>query len=244
MDKEQPTQPCGGDGMLERAAHGRADHTHMDCAQAQRLFDAYLDGELSPALTTELGAHRLRCPECRRTLALLEVSGHVLTTDREPDELPRDFTDRLLECIEVAKSPWTHRVRRVVYVGVPLAAAAMVALAFVGVFDRQPGEAAGHKEAAPESVRVLMTTPDAAPRSIAATDEVPVDARVLGEWLERTSKDIEAKEQAGESLQRMMDMTILQLLDVLRQAQESAENPATAPSPPNPPSDNRDIEDM
>jgi hypothetical protein len=130
----------------------------------------------------------------------------------------------------------------------------MVGLAFLGVFDRRAGEAAGHREAAPDSVRMFVQSPVPAVDSPGAAETLSVDARVLGEWFERTSEHIAAKEQAGESLQRMMDLTILQLLDVLRQAQESAHgnrtaadrsaSPATAPNKPNTSGSERDIEDM
>ena len=73
----------------------------MNCEQAKNLFDAYLDGELSPSLETEFGAHRISCGHCRHRLALMEVAGHVIRADSGGDvELPDDFTERLLACID------------------------------------------------------------------------------------------------------------------------------------------------
>jgi len=226
----------------------------MNCEQAQQLFDAYLDGELSPALTTELGAHRLQCPDCRRALALLEVTGHVLSTDREPDELPVGFTDRLLACVDEPRKGWSHRLpQRLIYVGVPVAAAAMVALAFLGFFDRPSGEAAGEKAMAPPSAQLLQGITKgnvASSENALRIDETPVNEQLLAEWLERTREHIAAQEQAGESLQKMMDMTILQLLDVLQQAQESR-GPLRAPgekdavtAPPPAKVSTQDVEDL
>jgi hypothetical protein len=114
----------------------------MRCEQARQLFDAYLDGELSAGQATEVGTHRLNCAECRRALALLEVSGHIIAHDRDTVAAPSAFTDRLLACMDEPHNRWVERVRRYVYYGVPLAAAAVIGLAFLGVFDRRPsGEA-------------------------------------------------------------------------------------------------------
>ena len=41
----------------------------MRCSEAKRLFDPYLDGELSAPLRAELDAHRLECADCRREAA-------------------------------------------------------------------------------------------------------------------------------------------------------------------------------
>jgi Putative zinc-finger len=105
----------------------------MNCEQARNLFDAYLDGELSSALETELGAHRVQCDQCRHELALLEVAGHVISDDSDPESsVPDDFTDRLLACVD-APRPVVYRFdRRRWVVGVAvLAAAAMVAIAVI-----------------------------------------------------------------------------------------------------------------
>jgi hypothetical protein len=108
----------------------------MRCKDAQKLFDSYLDGELSPSLAAELGAHQLHCPRCRRELALLEVTGHILGSDPEVASLSDDFAERLLACLEQRpKHRRLKRVQRLLYIGVPLAAAAVIALAFVGVFN-------------------------------------------------------------------------------------------------------------
>ncbi|MGB0715252.1 MAG: anti-sigma factor family protein [Phycisphaerae bacterium] len=106
----------------------------MRCDQAQQLFDAYLDGELSPSLQRELGAHRVACADCRRELALLEVAGQLISTDDEPVGLQDGFTDRLMACVDEGHHRDT-RWRRILYVGAPMAAAAVVCLAFLGLFD-------------------------------------------------------------------------------------------------------------
>src|SRR3990172_9471766 len=100
----------------------------MRCEEAQQLFDGYLDGELSPSLTTELDAHRLQCADCRRALAILEVTGHVLVSDREAIMLESKFTDRLLACVETPGQRRVRQARRFLYVAGPMAAAAVIVL--------------------------------------------------------------------------------------------------------------------
>lgn len=230
----------------------------MQCEQAQQLFDAYLDGELSAPLATELGAHRLACADCRRALALLEVSGHIIASDREPVSLKSGFAERLLACMERPGKTWTRRLVRGFYIGGPLAAAAVVVLAFLGVFDPGDAQVAGRK------FEVGVLHPDAgfqrplpepsendfldAPYRGGVTDER------LRTWIEQARKNLAAKRQSGESLQEALDMTVLQLLDILQQAESASSGrdllpPTDADDPRNSPqepalTDNEDVEDL
>jgi hypothetical protein len=183
----------------------------MNCEQAQRIFDAYLDGELPPTLATELGAHRLRCAKCRRALALLEVSGHILTSDDDPVTLSDGFEDRLLACVEDGTS-LRHRFRKVLYVAMPLAAAAVVALAFIGAFDRSTGQVLGEKQNAIESAGVdpILLELEASDDSELEAEEDP-RALELDRWGQRTQKN----------LQSFQDLTIYQWLDVLEKAKDT-----------------------
>lgn len=123
---------------------GAAD---MNCEQARNLFDAYLNGELSPSLETELGAHRLHCADCRHQLALLEVVGHVVAADGggQP-QLDDAFTDRLLACLDRAQTstvrPWPRRLR---IGGAILAVAAAIALTFTVWFRGPEPRVAGQR---------------------------------------------------------------------------------------------------
>jgi len=206
----------------------------IDCEQARQLFDAYLDGDLSPSLATELGAHRLRCPECRQALALLEVSGHILRSDRDPVAASADFTDRLLACVD-APGAWRHRLLNSLYIGGPLAAAAVIALAFLGVFDgRGKSQVAGVKQTiAPPMVQ--MVPDEAKPGKADTTRALPPGAtndaaeRALDDFVDRTQRRMRNN---GESLQRVMDLTILQMLDILEEAKGRAD--LAGPSPPAP----------
>lgn len=225
----------------------------MRCEQARQLFDAYLDGELSAPLATELGAHRVHCAECRRALALLEVSGQVIASDRDTVGRRDDLADRLLSCMETPPVRWTHRFRRVLYIAGPLAAAAVVALAFLGVFDSRDTRVAGEKSiriegVAPEVTRSLPQPPGEQ-RLPEASNR---DENLLEQWIEQTRKNMTTKRESGESLQQVLDQTILQLLDALEQAKDAppaGDQPpgVEGPVPPTPPeavpTDSDDVED-
>jgi len=194
----------------------------MQCEQARQLFDAYLDGELSPALATELGAHRVQCADCRRSLALLEVTGHLLASDKEPVELSPAFSDRLLACMDTRPAKWVRRFRRTFYVGGPLAAAAVVALAFLGVFDPQGGRV----NSKIESVYDILEQPES---PLPADDQVGV---ALDEWTEQARERMDSKRQSGESLHNMLDLTVQQWIDILNE--NNASPPAAGSSQPPP----------
>jgi hypothetical protein len=102
----------------------------LSCHQVRPLFDAYLNGELSTELATELAAHRLKCAGCRHELALLELAGSVIRCDLEDPTPPADFTERLMACIHEPVSVPFYRRRRVVAIaGSALAAAACALIA-------------------------------------------------------------------------------------------------------------------
>ncbi len=170
----------------------------MQGEQARQLFDAYLDGELSPPLAMELGAHRIHCPECRRALALLEVSGHIIASDRDPVDLSSGFSNRLLACMGPPGGRWEQRLRRVMYIGGPLAAAAVVTMAFLGVFDRDQGEWAGKEEVWPGGEQVDVTPDVELPDLLDEPDLPQADdhaERVLAEIRAQTPQPAAAPER-------------------------------------------------
>jgi len=201
----------------------------MRCEDARQLFDAYLDGELSGAMATEFAAHRVRCASCRRDLALLEVAGHVLASDRESAAAPGNFTDRLLACMDARSRRLSHRVARWAYVAGPLAAAAVILLAFLGVFDRKHAEVAGKKV-----VRVPHeTSATREPSSGLPVDGPAIDGRVRGDadateqWLERTRKNLATKRHSAETLQQALDAATQQWIDILDSAKSGETNPVS-----------------
>ncbi len=101
------------------------------CEQAERIFDAYADGMLSPSWTAELHAHQLECTDCRRELALIRVCGDVVATDRREPQPSTDFANQVMAAWGQQRRrvlPWPRRVARLAVGLGTAAAAAMVAL--------------------------------------------------------------------------------------------------------------------
>lgn len=169
----------------------------MKCEQARNLFDAYLDGELSPSLETELGAHRLHCAECRHQLALMEVVGHVVAADGSGEPVLDDgFTDRLLACLDQGRSrsarPWFRRLR----ISLPiLAAAAAIALVFTIQFRRPEPLVLGEKHVNRVAPAELDAAADSLVRQVEST------------WTRRIDN--------AHNLIEFGEMTIMQVLDRL-----------------------------
>jgi hypothetical protein len=112
----------------------------MNCSEAEQLFDAYLDGQLTGSLRLELDAHRLRCRRCQQTLAMMEACEHVLTADRRVPELAEDFTERVMTDVgQRRRIPGRLRSTRVALAaGFVVQAAAVLILAII--IQSQPGE--------------------------------------------------------------------------------------------------------
>lgn len=150
----------------------------MRCEQASELFNSYLDGDLAPSLATELAAHCLQCPDCRQSLALVEVTGHLISTDDEPVVLDEGFTDRLMACLDTPAPSRIVRFRRYVNIGAPIAAAAAIVLLLLGVFD-QKTMVAGRKEFAPTKASSIV---ESAPADAAGASETRAPAAVPVRW--------------------------------------------------------------
>lgn len=108
----------------------------MTCSEAERLFDAYLDGYLSGTLRLELDAHRLRCRRCQQTLAMLESCGHVIASDRREPAASMDFTERVMSKIGArgAARQGTIRFRSMrvaIAIGLVVQAAAVLMIAIM-----------------------------------------------------------------------------------------------------------------
>lgn len=201
----------------------------MDCEQARSLFDAYLDGELAPTLATELGAHRIECPDCRHDLALLEVSGHIVRSDPDAAALDHEFTDRLLACVGAARPQWPLRLRRWAYIAGPLAAAAVIAIGLWGGFDRETlvaGQVTEGMTRDPDATTAAERPPEPAPT---AARPIPLD-----DTLDRMRASTEAKLNSIEALQEVGHLSILQILDILNQAAQPQGAPVTPLDPQRP----------
>lgn len=220
----------------------------MRCEEARQLFDAYLDGELSPSLATELGVHRVRCAACRRSLALLEVSGHIISSDRDPVAVPEDFSERLLACVDVREHGWVAKVRHSLYFVGPLAAAAVIAMAFLGFFDRG-------RDSRVAGVKVEPTHAEAGaprPNAPSAYDREAAE-RAIDQWIAQMQANRADKAQTGESTPKPPDLTILQILEMLKDANEGGPELHRFPGadlngpfgpPDEHPVDDEDVEDL
>ncbi len=169
----------------------------MNCEQARNLFDAYLDGELSPAMETELGAHRLACSDCRHELALMEVVGQVITVD-EPVEpgLTDAFTDRLLACLDRGQSSGgVFRMGRWKTAGSLLAVAAAVAVTLTLWLSGPAPKVLGVKRVKPSEPAELDRAADSFVDHVQST------------WTQRADN--------AQDLLHFGEMTIMQILDRL-----------------------------
>lgn len=109
----------------------------ITCREAHHLFDAFVDGELSPAMRAEMHAHRLKCRDCSHELAILEACADVIRTDRREPVASADFTDRLLARLAPREAVPAYRWRRIAaFVGAPMAAAAVLVFAFAALFEQ------------------------------------------------------------------------------------------------------------
>jgi len=182
----------------------------MDCKQAHNLFDAYLDGELSPALETELHAHRLNCPACRQEM---EVAGHVIRSGAGEPPLRPEFTDRLLACLEpVVAKPYDRR-RWVLRIGFGLAAAACLTIAIVrfsGPANVEP-QVAGFVEDN-GGLHPLEVPVDRADTDLAGPD-LEKAAQALQRALDGAVRDTH---QSSTSLRDFGQMTLLEMIDALQ----------------------------
>lgn len=103
----------------------------MNCSEAERLFDPYLDGELSGSLRLEFDAHRLRCTLCQRKLAMMEACEHILAGDSRAPALSTDFTDNLMARIAEQKIAPRRPQRRPLKIAVAIGLQAAAVVAFI-----------------------------------------------------------------------------------------------------------------
>jgi hypothetical protein len=162
-------------------------------------------------------------------LALLEVSGHVLCGDRDPVELRADFTDRLMACVDRPRTAWLARVRLGLYVGGPLAAAAVIALAFLGAFDgqRHTRRAGVAVEARDVDLPGLFDADGQTTEAGYPTDPPPG----ADEWAERLQQNVDIKRESGASLQRAIELQLQNLLDAAERGTDQLQKAGPAPDP-------------
>lgn len=69
-------------------------YTSMNCSIIRKHTDDYLDGFISDDLKTELEAHLIECPDCKK---YMQEMNHILHTmaSIEDEDLPEGFSERL-----------------------------------------------------------------------------------------------------------------------------------------------------
>ena len=181
----------------------------MDCQQARNLFDAYLDGDLSSALETELHAHRLKCAACRHELALMEVAGHVIRSDAGEPRLDAAFTDRLLACVEPAATASRWRRQWIIRIGGVVAAAACLTGA-VMLLSGPETKVAGRIDMAPD------VQPPSEPAVVPTSEPTGPELEEAVTRLQDSVEDVLLKtRESSSSLKDLGEKTLLELFDAL-----------------------------
>ncbi len=159
----------------------------MDCTEFEQLVDPYLSGELSGVFRLEMDAHRLRCPRCQQTVAMLESLRDALRSDSDTPRLSDDFADRVMAAVhERRMAPEPNAPRRLLLWAPGLAAAAAV-LVF-SLWPQSVTPASERDEPAP-GITVLAPAGDGAQQ-----------LAIFNEVLDRIESRIHQMHQAGRSI--------------------------------------------
>ncbi|MBV8212545.1 MAG: anti-sigma factor [Verrucomicrobia bacterium] len=75
----------------------------MNCEEADRFLDAYLDGELEPDKRAELDQHLADCPECKEKLARLRQLREFFTANAPHYPAPPELRGKVLARLEVTR---------------------------------------------------------------------------------------------------------------------------------------------
>jgi anti-sigma factor RsiW len=104
----------------------------MSCSARQAKLSAFADGEGSPAWRSDMETHLAHCPECRQSLAALDLLWLALE-DGGPPRTRSDFTQavmaRITEKSEAGFFDWIHFLP-----SLSPAPATMAAMVVVGLF--------------------------------------------------------------------------------------------------------------
>jgi anti-sigma factor (TIGR02949 family) len=89
----------------------------MNCEEADRFLDAYLDGELEPAKRAELEQHLAGCTECQQKLDRLRQLREFFTANAPHYPAPPELKGKVLARIEIrrrstfialVRQPWLY----------------------------------------------------------------------------------------------------------------------------------------
>jgi hypothetical protein len=158
----------------------------MNCFDAEQFFDAYLDGELSSSLRLELDAHRLRCPRCQQTLAMLESCQHIIATDSRQPAMSEDFTDRVMAGVAVSAAQAAParlgRIYKLSLIAAPVAAAIALVAALPWLWNPKVVEPQPIMEVHMVPVDQTFGLPQPYRAGIEAIKDLPGDVSLLAEY--------------------------------------------------------------
>lgn len=164
----------------------------MNCHEAEQLFDAYFDGELSESLRLEFDAHRLSCPLCEQKLAILEACAHTISSDQDAPAVSDDFTERVMAQVRQTPVPIARLRRRRWVTAAVLAnvAAAVAFLLWLAVPQQRPGS-------------TNVAAADRPPGAVPSLDEAlqdPTGVDLYGYIVSHVEQALAAKKQVTEDL--------------------------------------------
>ena len=151
----------------------------MNCSKIQQELSAYLDDALTPARRTELDAHLVGCPDCRKRLKELgKVATGIAALPKVPVPTRFEAAVRLKireELRQSARPTWFDVLFRPLWLKLPVEALAVVAAVVALMVLQRPH--VGPQQAESDSVAVAPTPPAAsAPKSFYARIEEPATA--------------------------------------------------------------------
>lgn len=156
----------------------------MDCKELRALADAYLDGEVTPAVKAEIEAHLKDCAGCRAELAARRDFSRRLKAGASfydaPDSLVRALAARLPESGKVVPlaKPAYFRSREAAWRPIALAASFLLAILVSG--------GTGYMASLPgEGDRITQQVVDDHVRSLLAdhlTDVLSTDQHTVKPW--------------------------------------------------------------
>jgi anti-sigma factor RsiW len=131
----------------------------MDCKQAQKLIDGYVDGELDLVSNLEIERHFQECALCSQGYENNQALRTGIKASAPYFKAPEDLQKRIQSSLrKEAKAEAAARLLRRPWVSVaaPLAAAAIVVLALVPLLKGPPAEELLAREVLAGHIRSLM----------------------------------------------------------------------------------------
>jgi hypothetical protein len=106
----------------------------VKCTEYRSLIDAYIDDALDAKAERQFTAHTESCPSCRQELRIAKKIRKTLSTMKAPSA-PRNFEERVKARIAASQPSTLAKIFLYPrYIKIPLAAAAMIAIAFSVMF--------------------------------------------------------------------------------------------------------------